>query len=64
MQFLPLGKIVPEHCATIIKTTLKKIRFWPWKRQVGFQIPKIIADATFVKKTDKGATTVVMNKLD
>ena len=25
------GKIVPEHCTTILKAALQKLCVWPWK---------------------------------
>ena len=36
-----IGKIVPEHCTTILKATLQKICVWPWKLQISLDIPKI-----------------------
>ena len=26
-----IGKIVPEHCTTVLKAALQKICVWPWK---------------------------------
>ena len=37
-----IGKIVPEHCTTMLKATLQKICAWPWKSQISVDIPKIV----------------------
>ena len=37
-----IGKIVPEHCTTILKATLQKICAWPWKFYISLDIPKIV----------------------
>ena len=37
-----IGKIVPEHCTTILKAMLQKISVWPWKCQISLNIPKIV----------------------
>lgn len=37
-----LGKIVPEHCTTILKAVLQKNCVWPWKCYISFDTPKIV----------------------
>ena len=37
-----VGKIVPEHCTTILQATLQKICAWPWKCQISLDILKIV----------------------
>ena len=37
-----IGKIVPEHCTTILKATLQKICAWLWKCYISLDIPKIV----------------------
>ena len=37
-----IGKIVPEHCTTILEATLQKICVWPWKCYISLDIPKIV----------------------
>ena len=44
-----IGKIVPEHCTTILKATLQKIYAWPWKCQISLDIPKIVIYVSIIE---------------
>ena len=44
-----IGKIVPEHCTTIVKATLQKICVWPWQCYISFDIPKIVIYVSIIE---------------
>ena len=57
--FCFIGKLIPEHCTTILKTTFEKISLRPWKSQISFKIPKIIVklmlvSLSFVRRLSNG----------
>ena len=44
-----IGKIVPEHCTSILKAVLQKICVWHWKCQISLDIPKIVIYVSIIE---------------
>ena len=44
-----IGKIVPEHCTTILKAALQTICVWPWKCYISLDIPKIVIYVSIIE---------------
>ena len=53
-----IGKIVPEHCTTILKAALQKNCVWPCKCYISLDIPKIVIDVSIIEFY-KGVTQLV-----